>query len=395
MKSYPYEIVSIKCNLCESIYTKAKTMYIKDECICFGCFSKKHYDPKKENSKNNLADLFLKKPFTHEQAYLLGRFYVPFVWSEEQDDTDTECEEEKITISFNDDNVNSINLLKMMLLCKDVFYHNHSSKETHSLVFNKSTLTGLYQVFNFNKLDLLFKSNEKRILFLRGITESYGSLITSMMSLKISLKTHGIIESLKNINTNVTEGENYLIYEKLNCLDFLGKIYNNHLYLVDSFFYKQYVLMINMYSSVKTSFSYCKVLKADDDAILPFKTNLSDIGFDLTIIKKVKDLTANTVLYDTGIIIEPPKGFYIEIHPRSSLSKSGYILANSTGIIDPGYRNTLMIALTKTDQKSPNIELPFKCCQMIIKRHELIELVEVSDINSQTSRGLGGFGSTG
>lgn len=389
MKSYPYEIISINCNLCESVYTKAKNSYIQDECVCFRCFSKKHYDPKKENETTSLSDLLLKKPFTHEQAYLLGRLYIPFVWSEQDDDDD----DETIAFNFNDDNVNSVNLLKMMLLCTDVFYNQ--DKEHHNFTFNKSTLTELYQSFNVNKLDIIFKSNEKKVLFLRGITESYGSLITSVMSLKITLKAHGILGSLKNINTNVTEGENYLIYEKLNCLDFLGKIYNNHLYLVDSFFYKQYVLTISTYSASKTSFSYCKVLKNDDNAIIPFKTNLSDIGFDLTIIKKVKDLTSNTVLYDTGIIVEPPKGFYIEIHPRSSLSKSGYILANSTGIIDPGYRNTLMIALTKTDQKSPNIELPFKCCQMIIKRHELIELVEVMDINSQTSRGLGGFGSTG
>ena len=54
-------------------------------------------------------------------------------------------------------------------------------------------------------------------------------------------------------------------------------------------------------------------------------------------------------MYDTGIQVKPQYGYYFEIVPRSSLSKSGYILANSIGIIDPSYSGNLYIVLIKID----------------------------------------------
>ena len=138
-----------------------------------------------------------------------------------------------------------------------------------------------------------------------------------------------------------------------------------------------------------------KVYKTDKDAIIPSKAFEEDAGYDLTIIKKIKDFNSKTTLYDTGIKIEIDEGYYTEIVPRSSISKFGYILANNIGIIDNHYRGNLMIALTKIADDAPEIVFPFKCCQLIVRKQVFADLYEINDDNlSSTIRNDGGFGST-
>lgn len=100
---------------------------------------------------------------------------------------------------------------------------------------------------------------------------------------------------------------------------------------------------------------------SDEDAVIPTKAHEEDIGYDLTIIKVFRCISAQTTLYDTGLAMSPPDGFYLEILPRSSLSKTGYMLSNSVGVIDPQYTGNLMVALTKVDPSMPDIELPARC----------------------------------
>ena len=144
-----------------------------------------------------------------------------------------------------------------------------------------------------------------------------------------------------------------------------------------------------------------KILVKDENARFPTKANQSDIGFDLVAIKKYKIVrkgdengVGKTVLYDTGLTCIPEKGFYTEILPRSSLCKTGWMLSNSVGIIDPDYRGNLLIALTKIDPNAEDLPLPFCKTQLIVRRAEFAELEQVNIVNS-TKRGKGGFGSTG
>ena len=81
--------------------------------------------------------------------------------------------------------------------------------------------------------------------------------------------------------------------------------------------------------------------------------------------------------------------------PRSSLYKLGYLLSNSVGIIDPSYRGTIKIALTKINKQAPPIELPNKRFQLIPREFlSNIFSVEVTNELQDTKRGEGGFGST-
>jgi dUTP pyrophosphatase len=138
---------------------------------------------------------------------------------------------------------------------------------------------------------------------------------------------------------------------------------------------------------------YIQFVINDDRAVVPTKANPSDMGFDLTAISVYKKINDKTTLYDTGIAIAPPVGYYTEIYPRSSISKSGYMLANSIGLIDESYRGNLLIALTKIDETMPDLSLPFVLCQLVLKRGEYGTMVKVDKLDD-TSRGSGGFGST-
>lgn len=144
----------------------------------------------------------------------------------------------------------------------------------------------------------------------------------------------------------------------------------------------------------------CLVYKMDPAAIIPTKARYSDVGYDISIIRMIKHLNTTTTLWDTGLSLRIPLGFYVEIVPRSSLSKSGYMLSNSTGIIDRSYQGNLLVALTRTADDAFILEdiLPFRCVQLIFRRQEFVDLEETSaahDIAFTSARANRGFGSSG
>jgi len=159
----------------------------------------------------------------------------------------------------------------------------------------------------------------------------------------------------------------------------------------------KYSYYIHKYTNSRTGdVPQLKIVRSDLASIIPSKKRASDVGFDLTVIKKTKDLGNKSALYDTGIIVQPPVGYYIEIVPRSSLSKSGYIQTNSVGIIDPNYLDTLKVPLTKIDESAPDLTFPFTGSQLILRKqnHGIIHECDMQDLLT-TSRNTGGFGSTG
>ena len=129
------------------------------------------------------------------------------------------------------------------------------------------------------------------------------------------------------------------------------------------------------------------------EVVTPQKAHGSDVGHDLSAIGVAKQISAMTALYETGVSVCPPDGYYVQILPRSSLSKSGYVLSNSVGIIDPSYRGTLKIALTKIDPSAPAIEFPFRCAQMVLSPYVHFKVNPVETLNV-TQRNDGGFGSS-
>ena len=236
-------------------------------------------------------------------------------------------------------------------------------------------------------------SDECKKGFIRGLYEiNYETIIISDCIKNIIDNIKDFI--LNDIKYEIIKNKNQedIIYfiNKYNKNKFLKRIYysNNNITLFNNYYKNKISNELNYKPSIK-------VYKTDKDAVIPSKAFEEDAGYDLTIIKKIKDFNSKTTLYDTGIKIEIDEGYYTEIVPRSSISKFGYILANNIGIIDNHYRGNLMIALTKIADDAPDIVFPFKCCQLIVRKQICSDLYEITDDNlSSTIRNDGGFGST-
>jgi len=250
-----------------------------------------------------------------------------------------------------------------------------------------------------------FTSQKDWYIFVRGIFDKIGNLnsktvLNSELICTLCFKDFEkddiefiLNKTINNLKYDI-EG-NYINIYNYNAFDFLSKIYDNSdgRYR-NSEMYKRYVSWATF--GLDDKIPNCKFFKVDEKAILPSKERASDVGLDLTIISKVKDISKKISMYDTGIIVSPSFGYYTKIVPRSSIIKSGYMLSNSIGIIDNTYRGTLKICLTKIDDSLPDLKLPFKCCQLIIDRsihYTADEVFSIDELGS-TSRGDGGFGST-
>jgi dUTP pyrophosphatase len=120
---------------------------------------------------------------------------------------------------------------------------------------------------------------------------------------------------------------------------------------------------------------------------------VSDSGYDLTLIKKTKTV-GMVEFFDTGIKVQPDFGWYFDVVARSSLTKTGYMVANAVGVIDRTYTGSILVPLIKIDQNAAPLTLPATVVQMIPRPIVHAEVVEVETLDD-TERGAGGFGSTG
>ena len=121
----------------------------------------------------------------------------------------------------------------------------------------------------------------------------------------------------------------------------------------------------------------------------------TDTGFDLTAISISKWFTQEVALFDTGIAVEPEEGYYIDVVPRSSMSKLGVSLANSVGVIDHHYRGTIHLPIRFHERLvNPDSLIGKRLCQMVVRELIIPEIAIVNSL-STTKRGSGGFGSTG
>lgn len=97
----------------------------------------------------------------------------------------------------------------------------------------------------------------------------------------------------------------------------------------------------------------------------------------------------------TGLFMELPLGYEAQVRPRSGLAaKKGITVLNAPGTIDADYRGEVGVILVNLSNEEFVINNGERIAQMVIAKHEQISWEEV-DILGETSRGAGGFGSTG
>ena len=141
-----------------------------------------------------------------------------------------------------------------------------------------------------------------------------------------------------------------------------------------------------------------KIKKVKDNAKIPKIATSGAAGMDLyaCIADKITLEPQQIAVVPTGIAIElPDSSVAAFIYARSGLGiKHGICLANGVGVIDSDYRGEICVGVINQISEAYEIQPFERVAQMIIKPVELPELTEVSDLD-ETSRGAGGFGSTG
>ena len=127
-----------------------------------------------------------------------------------------------------------------------------------------------------------------------------------------------------------------------------------------------------------------------------YETNAS-AGMDLraNISESITLKPLERTIIKTGLFIELPIGFEAQVRPRSGLAaKKGITVLNAPGTVDADYRGEIGVILVNLSNEDFTIENGERIAQLVIAKHERAEWNAVDKL-SETSRGEGGFGSTG
>lgn len=246
---------------------------------------------------------------------------------------------------------------------------NQDCKKKYKLSKNIS-----YININYPVIILLFRKVDKLIL------DKFINYINSELHIQYTIDTQILTYNKIKYNYKLT-------FTDYHVLNILSKLYNSNINPndIDEYLYNIYIKLSNYknisFDSDNDSILYllpkCKVKLLHNSAIMPTKKNASDIGYEITIIKRYKTISNKITVYDTGIQLIPQFGYYFELIPKFNLSISGYILGNSIGVINPiinKKNTTLLVTLIKVDKSMPDIQLPFNCCKIVLKEMNHFEL---------------------
>ena len=136
-----------------------------------------------------------------------------------------------------------------------------------------------------------------------------------------------------------------------------------------------------------------RIKKLHPAAKIPKYAKNGDAGMDLTCVDFSQAETY--VEYDTGLAMEIPEGHVGFLFPRSSVSKTNLVLANCVGVVDSGYRGPVKLRFKEINGPiGGRYKIGDRVGQIVIMPIPSFEFEEVSEL-TETSRGEGGFGSTG
>ena len=132
-------------------------------------------------------------------------------------------------------------------------------------------------------------------------------------------------------------------------------------------------------------------------AQLPKRAHATDAGADLFAwfednTQEIEIYPGEQKLVDTGVAVKIPAGFAGFVYNRSSQGKKGITIPHSVGVIDSDYRGNIKIILKNISEDPYKIQRGDRIAQLVIQP---VALASFTDIWNDTSRGSGGFGSTG
>lgn len=370
--------------------------------ICLYCSRKLKYSGRTNpNCKYDIDDNFFKQINTEAKAYLLGWII-----------SDGNISKSGFRITIHRKDEECLNKLKN-IICKNIPIKKEKNNMVSIAINSKEISSDLCKLLEISpgkkshtvKMPILC-NKELQLACIRGVFDGDGSINDPIKNKKnyptvnistSSTKLREQIINFINIPTYENNTSNYISWSNNSALDFLDLIYKNAtIYLKRKYnLYKiwcQYVPGLGG-KTCACSIEGIKCLKTRKDAVLPFKNRASDTGYDLTCIEILKE-TEDIIYYTTGIKVQMPFGWACDIRPRSSISKTDYVLANSIGTIDRTYLGEIIIALRKTKNNTQKLELPFRIAQLVPYPVVHLDVIEVDELN-ETERGKSGFGASG
>lgn len=139
-----------------------------------------------------------------------------------------------------------------------------------------------------------------------------------------------------------------------------------------------------------------KVINKSENSLPQYATPLS-AGMDVRAANEqpIKIDPLQRAIVPTGLFLEIPAGYEVQVCPRSGLAaKKGITVLNAPGTIDADYRGEVCVILVNLSSEPFVVEKGERIAQLVLSRHECIEWDECRSL-SESERGDGGFGSTG
>ncbi|WP_121039452.1 dUTP diphosphatase [Helicobacter pylori] len=138
-----------------------------------------------------------------------------------------------------------------------------------------------------------------------------------------------------------------------------------------------------------------KIQKIHPNAIIPKYQTEGSSGFDLHAVEEVTIKSHSVGLVKIGICLSLEVGYELQVRTRSGLALNHQVMVlNSPGTVDNDYRGEIKVILANLSDKDFKVQVGDRIAQGVVQKTYKAEFIEYEQLD-ETSRGSGGFGSTG
>ncbi|MFP6157670.1 dUTP diphosphatase [Helicobacter pylori] len=138
-----------------------------------------------------------------------------------------------------------------------------------------------------------------------------------------------------------------------------------------------------------------KIQKIHPNALIPEYQTDGSSGFDLHAVEEVMIKSHSVGLVKIGICLSLEVGYELQVRTRSGLALNHQVMVlNSPGTVDNDYRGEIKVILANLSDKDFKVQVGDRIAQGVVQKTYKAEFIECERLD-ETSRGSGGFGSTG